>query len=44
MVTIDEELAARTGLTRGEQWLTVRGWRVRPTGAEDSGTALCRTE
>jgi GntR family transcriptional regulator len=43
MVTIDEELAARTGLTRGEQWLTVRGAR-QADGVEDSGAALCRTE
>jgi GntR family transcriptional regulator len=43
MVTIDEELAARTGLTRGEEWLTVRGAR-QSDGAEDSGTALCQTE
>src|ERR1700742_2446911 len=27
MVTIDDELAARTGLTTGEQWLTVSGYR-----------------
>jgi GntR family transcriptional regulator len=43
MVTIDEELAARTGLTRGEQWLTVRGAR-QADGPEDSGAALCQTE
>jgi GntR family transcriptional regulator len=41
MVTIDEELAARTGLDSGEQWLTVRGFRQ----AEDAESAvLCRTE
>jgi GntR family transcriptional regulator len=40
MVTIDDELAARTGLTTGEQWLTVRGFRQ----AESSEPALCRTE
>jgi GntR family transcriptional regulator len=40
MVTIDDELAARTGLTTGEQWLTVRGFRE----AESSEPALCRTE
>lgn len=39
MVTIDDELADRTGLKSGEQWLTVRGYR-----AESSGPALCRTE
>src|SRR6202012_1739537 len=43
MVTIDAELAARTGLTTGEQWLTVRGFR-RAKSSEDSGAALCRTE
>jgi DNA-binding GntR family transcriptional regulator len=43
MVTIDDELAARTGLTRGEQWLTVRGSR-QADGAGHSGAALCRTE
>jgi GntR family transcriptional regulator len=40
MVTIDDEMAARTGLTTGEQWLTVRGFRQ----AESSEPALCRTE
>jgi GntR family transcriptional regulator len=40
MVTIDDELAARTGLTTGEQWLTVRGFRQ----AESSEPPLCRTE
>jgi GntR family transcriptional regulator len=39
MITIDDELADRTGLKSGEQWLTVRGYR-----AEPSGPALCRTE
>lgn len=43
MVTIDDELAARTCLTSGEQWLTVRGFRL-PKGAEVPGAALCRTE
>ncbi|OBG23793.1 GntR family transcriptional regulator [Mycobacterium sp. 852002-51057_SCH5723018] len=43
MVTLDDELAARTGLAGGEQWLTVRGVR-RPDGAEPSEPALCRTE
>jgi DNA-binding GntR family transcriptional regulator len=43
MVTIDEELAARTGLPGGEQWLTVRGFR-QAEGAESSESVLCRTE
>lgn len=43
MVTIDDELVTRTGLTSGEQWLTVRGFR-RAQGAESSESALCRTE
>jgi GntR family transcriptional regulator len=43
MVTIDGELATRTGLTNGEQWLTVRGFR-QADNAEASGPALCRTE
>ncbi|OBI97757.1 GntR family transcriptional regulator [Mycobacterium asiaticum] len=43
MVTIDDELAARSGLGIGEQWLTVRGFR-QTDGVEDTGAALCRTE
>jgi GntR family transcriptional regulator len=43
MVTIDEELTARTGLASGEQWLTVRGFR-QAEGAESSESMLCRTE
>jgi GntR family transcriptional regulator len=43
MVTIDDELAARTGLASGEQWLTVRGFRQAEV-ADSSGIALCRTE
>ncbi len=43
MVTIDDELAARTGLASGEQWLTVRGAR-RADGAESPESVLCRTE
>ncbi len=43
MVTIDDELSARTGLTIGEQWLTVRGFR-RAVATESPGSALCRTE
>ncbi|CAM4467148.1 putative transcriptional regulator PhnF [Mycobacterium basiliense] len=39
MVTIDDELAAQTGLASGEQWLAVRGFRQ----ADDAGPALCRT-
>jgi GntR family transcriptional regulator len=42
MVAIDDELAARTGLTSGEQWLTVLGFRQ--ADAESSESALCRTE
>ncbi len=49
MVTVDDELAARTGLTRGEQWLAVRGFRLAdgtesPGPAGSAGPALCRTE
>ena len=40
MVTIDDELAARTKLGGGEQWLTVRGFR-QTEGAE---FPLCWTE
>lgn len=47
MVTIDEELAARTGLPSGEQWLSVRGFR-QAEGSTDAGasseSALCCTE
>ncbi|OBK17383.1 GntR family transcriptional regulator [Mycobacterium asiaticum] len=43
MVTIDDELAARTGLGIGDQWLTVRGFR-QTDGVEDTDPALCRTE
>jgi GntR family transcriptional regulator len=41
MVTIDDDLAARTGLAVGSQWLAVRGYR------QSDGTAappVCRTE
>jgi DNA-binding GntR family transcriptional regulator len=38
MVTIDDALAARTGLTVGAQWLAVRGYR------ETEGRPICRTE
>lgn len=40
MVSIDDDLSVRTGLSVGEQWLSVRGARQ----AADSATALCRTE
>ena len=40
MVSIDDDLSARTGLQAGEQWLSVRGARQ----AVESAAALCRTE
>lgn len=40
MVSIDDDLSARTGLQVGEQWLSVRGARQ----AVESAAALCRTE
>jgi GntR family transcriptional regulator len=40
MVTLDDDLAARTGLASGEEWLAVRGFRQ----AEGADVALCRTE
>jgi GntR family transcriptional regulator len=40
MVTIDGDLAARTGLEPGTQWLSVRGYRQ----AEGASVPLCRTE
>jgi GntR family transcriptional regulator len=40
MVTIDEELAARTGLEVGAEWLGVSGYRR----ADDTATPICRTE
>ena len=43
MVTVDGELASRTGLRLGEQWLTVLGFR-RQQGADPAESALCRTE
>ncbi|MFT3929197.1 MAG: GntR family transcriptional regulator [Spongiibacteraceae bacterium] len=39
-VTIDEKLAARTGLPIGEEWLEVRGYRH----AEDADSPLCWAE
>jgi len=43
MVTIDDELATRTGLSTGAEWLCVRGFR-QGEGSDSSGVALCRTE
>lgn len=40
MVTIDDGLAARTGLATGSQWLAVRGYRQ----ADESTTPVCVTE
>lgn len=40
MVTIDEQIAARTGLSIGEQWLAVRGVR----GVEGAEAPVCHTE
>ncbi len=40
MITVDDELAARTGLKAGTEWLAVRGYRQ----AEDSATPVCATE
>jgi GntR family transcriptional regulator len=40
MVTIDDDLAARTGLESGSQWLSVRGYRK----ADGAPVPLCRTE
>lgn len=40
MVTIDAEIAARTGLQAGTQWLSVRGYRQ----AEGASAPMCRTE
>ncbi|GFG62695.1 GntR family transcriptional regulator [Mycobacterium kubicae] len=41
-VTVDDVLAARTGLITGEQWLAVRGFRQ--ADKDPSAAALCRTE
>jgi GntR family transcriptional regulator len=43
MIAIDDELAARTGLSAGEQWLTVRGFR-QADGTDSPSSTLCRTE
>lgn len=40
MVTIDGKLAAKTGLTKGEEWLEVRGARY----AENTETPVCWVE
>ncbi len=40
MVSVDDKLAARTGLMAGEEWLEVRGYRH----AEDAGSPLCWAE
>jgi GntR family transcriptional regulator len=40
MVTIDVELAERTGLPLGTEWLTVRGYRK----ADEASAPICRTE
>jgi DNA-binding GntR family transcriptional regulator len=39
-VTIDDELAARTGLAVGTEWLAVRGYRQ----ADGDSAPICRTE
>jgi DNA-binding GntR family transcriptional regulator len=40
MVTIDDDLSARTGLEVGSQWLAVRGYRRADGGA----APVCKTE
>jgi GntR family transcriptional regulator len=40
MMTIDDDLAARTGLKVGTQWLSVRGYRQ----SDDASAPLCQTE
>jgi DNA-binding GntR family transcriptional regulator len=40
MVTLDDDVAARTGLDSGEEWLAVRGFRR----SESAEFPLCRTE
>lgn len=40
MITVDDDVAARTGLGSGEQWLAVRGYRQ----SEGADFPLCRTE
>jgi GntR family transcriptional regulator len=41
MVTIDDDLAARTGLKVGSEWLAVRGFRQ---AADGSQAPVCKTE
>jgi DNA-binding GntR family transcriptional regulator len=40
MVTVDEDIALRTGLQAGTQWLSVRGYRQ----ADGASVPMCRTE
>lgn len=40
MITVDEELATRTGLKAGTEWLAVRGFRR----AEGTAAPVCKTE
>lgn len=40
MVTVDPDIANRTGLDVGEQWLAVRGFRA----ADDADAPVCHTE
>lgn len=40
MITVDADIAARSGLTIGEQWLTVRGYRA----ADGAEAPVCHTE
>ncbi|MCT7657497.1 GntR family transcriptional regulator [Mycobacterium deserti] len=40
MITLDAELASRTGLPAGSEWLAVRGYRQ----ADAGGAPVCRTE
>jgi DNA-binding GntR family transcriptional regulator len=40
MVTVDDDLAARSGLPVGDEWLAVRGYRQ----AEDGPAPVCLTE
>ena len=40
MVSVDDALAERTGLTPGTEWLAVTGYRR----ADDDGVPICRTE
>jgi DNA-binding GntR family transcriptional regulator len=40
MITVDDELAARTGLKAGSEWLAVRGYRQ----ADGDAAPICKTE